>query len=135
MCLSLGFHRLAPTAVETSQIRNNRFLFWSVYALDKSVSLRVGRTSVLQDFDISSPLPAYPENPKHNHWHEVSLCWISFGRFQGRVFPELFSVSALSGDQGSRADKAKKLASELCEWRKKMPKVSNHLERLVLYCR
>jgi hypothetical protein len=29
-------------------------LFWSVYFIDKSLSLRLGRASALQDFDIST---------------------------------------------------------------------------------
>lgn len=54
MCQSLGWHRLAaPKDGLTKEYERKATIFWSVYFLDKSLSLRLGRSSVLQDFDIS----------------------------------------------------------------------------------
>ncbi|KXH67887.1 fungal specific transcription factor, partial [Colletotrichum salicis] len=34
------------------------FLFWSVYFIDKSLSLRLGRPSTIQDYDVTAPYPS-----------------------------------------------------------------------------
>ncbi|OBT60808.1 hypothetical protein VE03_09795 [Pseudogymnoascus sp. 23342-1-I1] len=118
MCQDLGYHRLPANEVETEQLRNKKILFWGVHALDKALSTRIGRTSILQDCDISTGPPAYPSNPAFNSWHEISLSWIVFAKFQGRVFSELYTVSALSLPPATREGYARKLAAELHDWRK-----------------
>lgn len=118
MCQDLGYHRLPAPEVETPQLHKKKLLFWGVHALDKALSTRIGRTSIIQDCDISTTLPAYPVNPAFNSWHEISLSWIEFAKFQGRVFSELYTVSALSLPLATREGYARKLATELHQWRK-----------------
>ncbi|KFZ19761.1 hypothetical protein V502_03482 [Pseudogymnoascus sp. VKM F-4520 (FW-2644)] len=119
MCQDLGYHRLPAAEVETPQLHNKKILFWGIHALDKALSTRIGRTSIIQDCDISTTLPAYPLNPAFNSWHEISLSWIEFAKFQGRVFSELYTVSALSLPVATREGYARKLAAELHDWQKK----------------
>lgn len=123
MSQDLGYHRLPAAAVDTPQLRARKLLFWGIHALDKALSLRLGRTSSIQDCDISTPMPSYPADPALHSWHEMSLCWIGFAKFQGRVFSELFTVSSLSLPPATRANRAQKLAGELREWREKHVKV------------
>lgn len=55
LCQSLGYHRLLPDRSGDNEVYVKRaMLFWSVYFIDKSLSLRLGRASSLQDFDIST---------------------------------------------------------------------------------
>ncbi|KAI4733057.1 hypothetical protein E4T50_16384 [Aureobasidium sp. EXF-12298] len=55
LCQSLGYHRLIPDRSGDTKLYEKRaMLFWSVYFIDKSLSLRLGRSSALQDFDIST---------------------------------------------------------------------------------
>lgn len=123
MSQDLGYHRLPGTEIESSQFQEKKLAFWGIHALDKALSLRLGRTSIIQDCDISTPMPAYPTDPTHHPWHEMSLIWIGLAKFQGRVFSELFTVAALSLAPAMRADRAQKLAAELQEWREKEAKV------------
>ncbi|OBT48994.1 hypothetical protein VE00_00048 [Pseudogymnoascus sp. WSF 3629] len=123
MCQDLGYHRLPAAEVETPQLHNKKLLFWGVHALDKALSTRIGRTSIIQDCDISTTLPTFPVNPALNSWHEISLSWIEFAKFQGRVFSELYTVSALSLPPVTREDCARKLAAELQEWRKNIAQI------------
>ncbi|KFY26996.1 hypothetical protein V493_03750 [Pseudogymnoascus sp. VKM F-4281 (FW-2241)] len=118
MCQDLGYHRLPADKIENPQLRSKKLLFWGVHALDKAMSTRIGRTSIIQDCDISTTLPAYPVNPAYNSWHAISLCWIEFAKFQGRLFSELYTVSALSLPIATREAHARKLAAELHEWRR-----------------
>jgi hypothetical protein len=55
LCQSLGYHRLSLDKNGDIKLYEKRaMLFWSVYFIDKSLSLRLGRASALQDFDIST---------------------------------------------------------------------------------
>lgn len=55
LCQSLGYHRLIPDRSGDNVVYVKRaMLFWSVYFIDKSLSLRLGRASALQDYDIST---------------------------------------------------------------------------------
>lgn len=126
MCQDLGYHRLPAAEVETQQLRNKKTLFWGVHALDKALSTRIGRTSIIQDCDISTALPACPTNPAFNSWHEISLTWIQFAKFQGRVFSELYTVSAISLPPAIRESYAHKLAAELHEWQKSNSQVCHN---------
>jgi len=100
-------------------------VFWSMYALDKGLSLQLGRTSILQDYDISTTFTVmYPAEPELHCWHELALSWTEFARFQGRVYTELYTVASVNGSQQVREKQARKLAAELLEWRPRQMWVS-----------
>jgi hypothetical protein len=125
MSQTLGYHRLPTTKVESNELLTKKYVFWSVYALDKGLSLRLGRCSIIQDCDISTTLPATPEEPKLLCWHQLTETWIEFARYQGRVFTELYTVASLSGPQAARENKARKLAAEIQQWRQRKTAVSH----------
>ena len=57
LCQSLGWHRLTPERCGGDEKYHRKaVLFWSVYFIDKSLSLRLGRASAMQDYDISTSL-------------------------------------------------------------------------------
>ncbi|KAH8651600.1 hypothetical protein BGZ60DRAFT_549870 [Tricladium varicosporioides] len=128
MSQDLGYHRLPVTVAESPQLRDKKLLFWGIHALDKALSLRLGRTSIIQSCDISTTMPASPSDPQFNPWHTISLCWIEFAKLQGRVFDELFTASALSLPTTTRASRARKLAADLQEWREKYAKVGGKFQ-------
>jgi hypothetical protein len=125
MCQSLGYHRLPAAKAETKDLVAKKALFWSIYALDKGLSLRLGRTSVLQDYDISTTFTAYPAEPELHCWHEIALSWTEFARFQGRVYTELYTVASINSSPQIREEQARKLAAELLEWRPRQKWVSH----------
>jgi hypothetical protein len=123
MTQSLGYHRLGD-AQETREIRAKKMVFWGIYPFDKAISLRLGCMSVLSDSDISTSPLKRPEDPLAQPWHDIILYWIDLGRLQGKVFAELYTVAAISGDQGSRIRKASALALEINSCRLKWSSVS-----------
>jgi hypothetical protein len=101
-------------------------LFWSVYFIDKSLSLRLGRASALQDFDIStsakeifeiwhSKEPFHYKTAKLAEWLSLSLEMAKIqvsrdrssetpnrSRSQGAIYDKLYapgSIKALSERQ------------------------------------
>ncbi|KAK6857368.1 fungal specific transcription factor [Apiospora arundinis] len=113
MCLHLGLHRGATWRDESATLRNqNAWLFWNVYVLDKGLSLRLGRPSVIQDYDITVPIPTASID-RHPAIEHCLLTWIKVSRCQGRVYELLYSPAALAQDDGIRMARAQALADEL----------------------
>ncbi|KAG9696934.1 hypothetical protein KCU61_g8038, partial [Aureobasidium melanogenum] len=111
LCQSLGYHRLLPNRSGDNEVYVKRaMLFWSVYFIDKSLSLRLGRASALQDFDIStsskevfeiwkSQGPLDYKTAKLTEWLDLSL---EMARIQGAIYDKLYApggIKALSERQ------------------------------------
>jgi hypothetical protein len=76
-------------------------LFWSVYRLDKTLSLRLGHTPGLSEHDI--PLPTSP----------MVLRWVKLAILQEKTFDQLLRTSALQRPSAERTSNAACLALEL----------------------
>lgn len=87
-------------------------LFWSIYCLDKALSLRLGRASSIQDYDISLSMDfdaGYVVEP----WITIYPLWMRLARIQGKVYESLYSPAALSQPEDDRVSHARQLASEM----------------------
>ncbi|KAK6514978.1 hypothetical protein TWF506_007336 [Arthrobotrys conoides] len=109
MCQTLGWHRLRGED-GTGDARTT--LFWFCYMLDKGLALRFGRTSVIQDWDISATryfgntaLPA--------SWNLMIGLWISTGGVLGEIYQHLYSPSALAREPSQRVETARLLAEKM----------------------
>ena len=87
-------------------------LFWSIYCLDKALSLRLGRSSSIQDYDISLSTDfdgGYVVEP----WITIYPLWMRLARIQGKVYELLYSPAALSQPEDDRVSHARQLASDM----------------------
>jgi Fungal specific transcription factor domain len=91
-------------------------MFWFTYILDKSLSLRLGHSSILQDFDITLTLSDHSADSQISMWDTLHHVWIKIGYFEGRIYEELYSPRALSGPTNERAQRAKQLTSDMRQW-------------------
>ncbi|KAK2040111.1 hypothetical protein LZ31DRAFT_504896 [Colletotrichum somersetense] len=59
-CISLGLHREPDSHADltTAELNRRRWLFWSVYSLDRTLSIAMDRPLSIQDDDISVRIPA-----------------------------------------------------------------------------
>ncbi|KAL6162091.1 hypothetical protein ACJQWK_11854 [Exserohilum turcicum] len=96
MCINLGYHRINtmihdPPADKESKI----YIFWMIYMFDKTLSLRLGRSSVLQDWDISLPfiLEITPSDAL-SHQSRMLSYWVKVARIQGLTYEKLFCPAA-----------------------------------------
>ena len=101
LCQTLGYHRQNPLNIDdlTKTCRNN--LFWTVYKLDKGLSLRLGRPSNIPEVEISLP-------PDINEPRCVTVA-----RIQGKIYDQLYSPMALSRPDDCREELAENLATEV----------------------
>ena len=111
---SVGYHRVSTMVNDPPEIRERKvFLFWFIYMLDKSLSLRLGRAASIQDFDISLPLPTLSGNLKRDIWPRMHAMWIKLATIQGRMYEELYSPRALKDGEVDRTRKARLIADDI----------------------
>jgi hypothetical protein len=112
MCISAGYHRASSSKNDTPLIRKQKsWIFWSLYSTEKGLSLRLGRSSSVSDYDITLPLPDL-EQVDCKPYYSCTIRWIKLSSIQGRVYKMLYSPAALSEPQASRSAWAMSLAAE-----------------------
>jgi len=85
-------------------------LFWFAYSNDKCFSLRFGRSSMIQDYDITVPRKlgdsiVLPDPA----WRTVFHQWITHAEFIGKAYEQLYSPAALTYTPERRAESATSL--------------------------
>lgn len=132
MCLYLGYHRLRRRGQAADpSLQRKIVLFWSVYVLDRSNALRLGRPPAIQDHDIDTPMPS-DDNPPAL----VALVrfWVETGRVQGKICNTLYGPAARSLTYDARAANAEAFADELDQIHKRRQKVGlSRYGHLILY--
>lgn len=105
-------------------------VFWWVYIVDKGLSLRLGRHSIIQDYDIDVPtiLNADPQADAAGFRNYFSLT-IACARVQGKVYDQLYSAGALNVTPQERETRVYQLAEELSVLREQLSKNRVSLHR------
>ncbi|EED17118.1 C6 transcription factor, putative [Talaromyces stipitatus ATCC 10500] len=117
LCQTLGYHRSVGSPGDNQLDTNLRKrMFWFTYILDKCLSLRMGHSSIMQDFDITLPLSDLSADSQMTMWDIMYHQWIKIGYFQGRIYEELYSPRALSGPATERTQRAKQLTADMQLW-------------------
>ncbi|KAI9704645.1 MAG: hypothetical protein M1820_005393 [Bogoriella megaspora] len=104
LCQTLGYHRTRPeTDSDRSLHATQERLFWTVYMLEKGLSLRFGRSSSIRDAEIT--LPLNPDEPRS----------IKLARVNGLIYDQPYSPSGLSRPAEERGHAAEALGRDLRE--------------------
>lgn len=112
MCRTLGYHQIHTMKDDKPQMKADKsLLFWCTYMLDKALSLRLGRASVLQDYDISLP-HVTPDAKAAYPGKEVMTLWIQHARVLGRIYERLYSPGALRQPESVRTEQVSLLAAD-----------------------
>ncbi|CAH0014840.1 unnamed protein product [Clonostachys rhizophaga] len=116
LCQTAGFHRAERVAGDPPHIKKVKAsLFWNIYTIDKNLGLRLGRSSVIQECDISIErsfdLGSFVKLPEGA---PITDLWVQTAALQGRIYEQLYSPSALQSDPAELARRARELAAE-CE--------------------
>ncbi|KAJ8117004.1 hypothetical protein OPT61_g1688 [Boeremia exigua] len=113
---NLGYHRYQTFQNDDEEERNSKIhLFWMIYMYDKQLSLRLGRASVIQDWDMSLPLiTPTPSTAKLAFGGSQMLSyWIKVAKVQGKTYKKLFSPAAFLRSPEERLSTAIDLISAL----------------------
>lgn len=87
-------------------------LFWSVYTTLNMMSLRLGRASVVQDYDIDIPSPSDTFS-RLGMWGSVCALWTKQAMIQNKIYMLLYSPAALNRPELERVSHARRLAAEM----------------------
>ncbi|EXL96616.1 hypothetical protein NOF04DRAFT_9288 [Fusarium oxysporum II5] len=124
---TLGYHRIPSIkeGVVAEEKRHAQLLFWFTYFIDKSLSLRLGRASTIQDWDVTTPMISEPGTCS---LIDVSITmWINTARCQGKIYESLYSPDSITQPDHVRKSRVQtisndlyKLAREACHMRVKL---------------
>jgi hypothetical protein len=114
LCQFLGYHRIGTYKhMSPSDAKHKQFLFWVVYTLDKSLTLRLGRSSTIQECDITVPTPSTDSEgtPVANFFY----LWVLGSRLQGQIYELLYCPDAIAQPESVRKSRVQVLEQELAE--------------------
>ncbi|KAI8214163.1 hypothetical protein K4K52_002021 [Colletotrichum sp. SAR 10_76] len=121
LCQTLGYHRvecLKNTKDDGKpRVRGmhwHQFLFWNVYYVDKSLSLRLGRASTIPDWHITMPEPSL-EDPLEDPLLPYYVLWIHTAKCQGKIYEMLYSPDSMAQPYHVRQTRVHELVSMLHE--------------------
>lgn len=136
----LGLHRqpLESWNLSDFEIQERNRVFWVVYQLDKTISLRCGRPSLIDDDDISCSFPygrqivqqTKPVDSESSANQGVGLIlpkfdfflvYTRYARICGDIAKQLYSASALSRSSSELSTMAAELEASIDKWRDTIP--------------
>ncbi|KAL4995082.1 hypothetical protein BDV10DRAFT_175583 [Aspergillus recurvatus] len=128
MVQALGLQHSAPVGTERPEEKaQKRNLFWTIYMTEKTLSLRLGRSSTFRDQDITLPRPGM-ERPRGSFLAELVPGWVTLASIQGRIYDDVYSPGALMQPPHIRASRAQALANELKSAMQHMQDIHNHYD-------
>lgn len=99
-------------------------VFYFLYVLDKGLSLRLGRASFFQDYDIDLPYPELGDDALGRACTEEYRLLIQVSRVQGLIYEQLYSPGALRENAETRSERALILVEQLNNLRERNLNVS-----------
>lgn len=126
LAYGIGLHRsLNEFGLSQAEITQRKNVFWIVYHIDKSVALRLGHPSVLNDDDIGVDLPdeqrILERRPDGSVIYGIFRCQAQLARLESRIHTELYSVRAHSRSAIDRLRAVGELDKALLEWKDALP--------------
>ncbi|OLN96766.1 putative transcriptional regulatory protein C11D3.07c 1 [Colletotrichum chlorophyti] len=116
---TLGYHRAESLKNNLDEgkptvhgMHWHQFLFWNVYCIDKSLSLRLGRPSTIPDWHITMPEPSL-EEPIASPILPYLVLWIHTARCQGQIYEKLYSPDSMAQPYHIRQTRVHELVSQL----------------------
>lgn len=113
MVQTLGFHDRFSFPDDDAETKTCKIqLFWSIYVVEKGLSLQLGRSSTIRDIDVTVLLPV--QYPKLDFiFGSTSFRPIELSRLQGMVYDNIYSPAALMQPDIVRISRVKALVKEL----------------------
>ncbi|KAL2261569.1 hypothetical protein VTK26DRAFT_3876 [Humicola hyalothermophila] len=117
LCQTLGYHRVETyTNVHPDAAQYKQFLFWIVYTMDKGLCLRLGRSSTIQDIDVTAPAaPVGDSDTSRSALNSCFAAWVATAKVQGQIYELLYCPDALAQPRAVRQSRAQLLLKQLEE--------------------
>ncbi|KAI2795312.1 hypothetical protein POX_a01918 [Penicillium oxalicum] len=121
MAISLGLHQeVSDPAISETDRNRRRNAWWSVYSLDRVLSVRSGNPITIQDDDIGISWPAALDGSICDPWPSVVLTYYTqVSRILGRIGEEIYRKKPRSGS--NLVLSVQSIMSELTTWQESVP--------------
>ncbi|PGH27803.1 hypothetical protein AJ80_00591 [Polytolypa hystricis UAMH7299] len=114
MCQNMGYHRSSALKNDSPHLAEaKRHVFWSLYTIDKNISLNLGLPSHFPDHDIDVEHFTPSANPQLQPWDLMALVTIRFSAIQGQVYDKLYSISASKTPPDRKVHEIERLSADL----------------------
>ena len=111
----MGYHRIGTYKDKSlDEAERKQFLFWVAYVLDKSLSLRLGRSSTVQDYDVTVPDARITGLDTSSTAAFFGL-WVIASRLQGQIYELLYCPDAIAQPELTRRSRVQLLLHRLGE--------------------
>ena len=122
--ISLGYHRESSLKNDTAEVANDkRQVFWTYYIVDKNLSLNMGYSSTMQDYDIDVGYFPLSNNPGIRPWDQAALAMVDISRLQGLIYERLYSLQALNASPEAKFQVINDLSPRLEKWHQEWSQV------------
>ncbi|KAE8154896.1 fungal-specific transcription factor domain-containing protein [Aspergillus avenaceus] len=120
MAISLGLHQeVTDQAISENDRNRRRRAWWSVYSLDRLLSVKSGNPITIQDEDIGTTWPI-PTDSSAVPWPSVVLThYTQLSRILGRIGEEIYRKKPRSGT--NLLASVQSITDNLAEWLRQVP--------------
>lgn len=118
LCQTLGYHHIGNKTEDSKRESSRKQrLFWFLYVVEKGLSLRLGRASTIQDWDVTTPLPEFTPEDQESSQAPVSFLGlgVKLARCQGDIHELLYSSTSLVLPDHVRHSRVQILENQLGE--------------------
>ncbi|KNG89755.1 C6 transcription factor [Aspergillus nomiae NRRL 13137] len=121
MAISLGLHQeVSDPAISEEDRNRRRRAWWSVYSLDRLLSVKSGNPITIQDEDIGTTWPIPAEASPAVPWPSVVLTYYTqLSRILGRIGEEIYRKKPRSGS--NLLASVQSITNDLSEWLRRIP--------------
>ncbi|GAB1212164.1 hypothetical protein ATERTT37_001294 [Aspergillus terreus] len=121
MAISLGLHQEVSDPTISEDVRNRRRrAWWSVYSLDRLLSVKSGNPITIQDEDIGTTWPVPTPGSSDIPWPSVVLThYTQLSRILGRIGEEIYRKKPRTGT--NLLASAQSITTDLSEWLQRVP--------------
>nr|XP_036577404.1 fungal specific transcription factor domain-containing protein [Colletotrichum truncatum]KAF6784375.1 fungal specific transcription factor domain-containing protein [Colletotrichum truncatum] len=113
LCIAAGFHDETYMTKDVKETKDTKvLLFWHVYAMEKGLALRLGRSSLIRNCDITLPCDmASLALPKP--WDVILPFWVWNASMHDKLYKSLYSRTAIKAPDEAVFKSADDLLAEL----------------------
>ncbi|KAH7088962.1 hypothetical protein FB567DRAFT_321733 [Paraphoma chrysanthemicola] len=116
-CLALGYHRQElVVALPSPKSHRVHRLFWSVYFLDRSLVLTLGRAPTIPEYDIDTEPTPISEDPGKRPWDQGHGLFIDLSRIQAQIYETLYSPASCRLSIVDRKATVDRVSQQLLQW-------------------
>jgi len=120
MSISLALHQEVPTVnFDEATREHRRRVWWSVYSLDRILSVKPGNPITIQDEDIGVNLPSRLPNEPEYCSAVVLRRYTELSRILGRIMTSIYRKTPKS--RASLLSSVQSILSSLAQWKRDVP--------------